>query len=193
MMQQQPHISTFIFSVFDTGIIIDTAASSTEEYLHYSGTTLAILQRIYPHALWSQEDALALQGSDDANDFLPLFNLSYVKAVCPKVLSKRTLSIISPTGTTCTISIADPIIYFHTFSAGTISLEASLSWDKPYTAEDLYAINQNLLAELAPLVEPQLGEIVRKFAQAVYESKSPLYDLPFIDLLPATFSRKLLY
>jgi len=192
-MQQQPYISAFIFSAFDTGIVIDTAALSTEEYLRYAGLTLAVLQRTYPHALWGQEDALSLQGSDDADDFLPIFTLSYVKAICPKVLSKRMLTITTASGTTCTVTVADPVIYFHTFSAGTISLEVSLSWDKPYTQADLHSINHHLLEELAPLVEPQLPEIIEKFVLSVKESKCPLYIPPFIDLLPATFSRKLLY
>src|SRR5258708_39510332 len=98
-MQQQPHISAFIFSAFDTGIVIDTAALSTEEYLRYAGLTLGVLQRTYPHALWGQEDALSIQGSDDADDFLPIFTLSFVKSICPKVLSKRLFNIITPNNT----------------------------------------------------------------------------------------------
>lgn len=192
-MQQQPSISAFIFSAFDTGIVIDTAALSAEEYLRYSGLTLAVLQKTYPHALWGQEDALTLQGSDDANDFLPIVTLSYVRATCPKVLSRRTIHIVTSGDITCTIKIADPVIYFHTFSAGTLSLEVSFNWNKPYTQADLRAINSHLLEELAPLVEPQLEEIIQKFAMAVRQVACPLYTPPFTNLLPVTFSRKLLY
>lgn len=192
-MQERPDISVFIFSTFDTGIIIDTAMLAPEHYFQYSSKTLALLQKAYPHAIWGQEDSLALRGKDDPIDFFPIFNLSYVKATCPKVLSRQTFSIPLPSGTTCVVKLADPIVYFHTFSAGTISMEASLDWSKPYTSEDLHQVNHSLLGELAPLVETELQTMIQVFGQVVRDSQCPIYELPFKNLMPASISRKLLY
>lgn len=192
-MQERPDISAFIFSTFDTGIVIDTAMLGAENYFQYSSKTLALLQKTYPHAIWGQEDSLALRGKDDPIDFFPIFNLSYIKASCPKVLSRRTFSMPLPSGITCVVNVADPIVYFHTFSAGTISMEVSLSWSKPYTADDLHQANHNLLGELASLVETELQTMIQVFGQAVKDSQCPIYKLPFKNLMPVTISRKLLY
>lgn len=192
-MQERPDISAFIFSTFDTGIVIDAAVLDPERYFQYSSKTLALLQKTYPHAIWGQEDSLALRGKDDPVDFFPIFNLSYIKASCPKVLSKRTFSIPLPSGINCVVNMADPIVYFHTFSAGTISMEVTLGWDKPYTTDDLHQVNHSLIGELALLVETELQAMIQIFGQAVRDSQCPIYKLPFKNLMPATISRKLLY
>ncbi len=192
-MSQEAEISVCIFSAFDTGIVIDTASLNLEQYRDYANKTMLYLQESYPKAKWTQEDAFALHGSDDAIDFFPTLNLSFVKAICPLLLAERVLNLSLPNGTRCTAHFSESVVYFHTFSAGTVSLEAVLNWDKPYTSEDLHQINRYLLMRLAPLVEPQLPSIIQAFVKGVHHSKCPLYIPPFAELVPATTTRNFLY
>lgn len=193
LLPESSILSVFIQAAFDTGIIIDTSSFNIQEYREYAAQTISILRQSYPEAKWMEEDVSAIHGSDDAIDFLPVLNLSYVMAVCPKLLTQDTLNIETAGGAVCTVTFRIPVVYFHSFSAGIISIEAQLDWSQPYTLSDLRVVNDNLLTELAPLVETRLAELISIFSKAVNASKTLLYDPPFTDLMPSALNRNILY
>src|SRR5579864_7230233 len=112
-LPQGTTLSIFIHSLFDTGIIIDTSCLSVQQYHQYAHQTILLLQERYPAAKWLQEDQIAIQGSDDANDFIPPLNLSYVTAICPTLLTQSTLHFELASSTLCTITFSPTTVYFH--------------------------------------------------------------------------------
>jgi len=186
-------LSIFIHSVFDTGIIIDTFSLSNQEYRQHAKQATMLLQQRYPYAKWVQEDQTTIQGSDDASDFLPLLNLSYVTAICPTLLTQNNLHFELTSGNVCTITLSPATVYFHSFGAGIISLKALIHWHQPCTLTDLSEVNTHLLAKLALLVEERLVELISVFSQEMQASQVPLYTTPFPNLMPAAVHRDVLY
>lgn len=194
--QQMPgevQLSIYMQSAFDTEIIIDASSYSIEQYRDYAARTLSLLEQWYPDAKWSEEDAGAIHGSGDAIDFLPVLNLSFVMAICPKLLAKDSIAIKVPGGAVCTVRFLTPTVYFQSFSAGIISMQALLDWNQPYTIDDLRIVNDQLLTELGSLIEAKLSELISVYIKAVHQSKVPQYALPFSGMMPAALNRNLLY
>jgi len=185
--------SVFIQSAFDTGIIIDTSSFSMQQYREHVARTISLLQQSYQEAKWTQEYPRTIHGADDAIDFLPILNFSYVTAICSNLLTHDSLEIKVSGGAVCTVKFLLPTVYFHPFGAGIISVEALLYWNQPYTLNDLRTVNDQLLRELGPLVEASLAELIRAFAKTVHTARIPLYTPPFSDLLPAALDRNVLY
>ncbi len=186
-------VKVLIHAAFDTDIIIDTARLSVQEYRHYADHTLALLRSARSDISWSQESATAMRGADDPIDFSPAVNLSFVMAQSPTLLTTDRATIEASSGVQCLVTFSQPVVYFHAFSAGIVSIKAALQWSGAYTMADLRDVNDSLLQRLAPMIEQRLSELVQAFRDATRASKAPLYATPFAPLAPPTSERAMLY
>ncbi len=186
-------ITVYLHAAFDTGIVVDTLDIEYAEFRRYSSQTLKYLQELAPTIQWEEEDPQSIRGADDPKDFLPIVNLSFVTAVDHSLVSDMTYQVSTSESAVCSVKFTRPKVYFHAFAAGVISLNAELSWNQPYTLEDVRNVNDHLLALLGPQLEKQLARLIAYFRTAVENAKLPLSPLPFTNSLPATSHRDLLY
>lgn len=186
-------LTLYLHAVFDTDIVVDTFRLTPQEFRQHASQTRAHLQRSYAQAKWSEEGALAVHSDDDLSDFVPALNLSYLVATCPDLLAHPSLTVTLPDGTLCETRFALPVIYFHAFSTGIISLKISTTWTRPWASADVRMLEERLLAELDALVAAGLVDVIAAFGAAVKATNVPLYQTPLNTRLPADSQRNVLY
>ncbi len=185
--------AVFLQAVFDTGLIIDTANFDGEQYQKQVRRTLAQLQHDHPDVMWGQEAEESIRGSGDPTDYLPTLNLSYITATSPNLIAQRVVSLPLPGKTAATVTFAQPTVYFHTFSAGLISVKATIASDKPIQQSDLQMLNNQLQSALKTMSAEPLKRLITAFVQAVQAVETPIYTTPFPDLLPPALKYDLFY
>ncbi len=184
--------SIYIHAVFDTGVIIDTFTMTSSDFANAATRTLAALQTLMPTADWGQEGADNILDLD-LTDFVPLVNLSFVRAKYPQLLTQSELHYALPSGLQCRIAFGTPIVYLHAFGCGVLSLPALLDGSMGWTSSDMEAIEAEILRDLGPLVEQRLRALIAVFDQTVKTSNVPIYHPPVSADTRPMANRDLLY
>ena len=174
------HVAIALHAVFDTSSIIDTFTLTPDQYARYGAQACDLLTKALPDVAWSQEQAFHVDGFDNIPESYPVLNLSFAMATSPRLLPAQRLTFTTKDAAERALLLSQPVIYFHAFKGGILSLTATPADGESWSIADWQAAESRLMASLDELFGAQLRRLVEAFDAAVRQVGAPVYRTPFL-------------
>jgi hypothetical protein len=170
----------FVHGVFGTGSIIDTFTLTAEQYQAFAERARDALAKRMPDVEWKREQAARQDEFDSLPEIYPVLNLSFLMALSPRLLASPQISFPGPAGAPLTLELSEPVVYFHAFSGGVVSLVATPVHGNEWTIDVWRAAEHELMRALSPLVSKELARLVTAFNESLVTARVPVYTTPFL-------------